>query len=79
MTGIGIGVDLMIVPLYLSEIAPIKVRGTMVGFFVATLTFGQFSSSCISYYIQGQWRVIFAIGAIPALIQFVMLFFLPET
>ena len=38
--GLGLGIVLMVVPLYLSEISPIRVRGTMVGFFVAALTFG---------------------------------------
>ena len=38
--GLGLGVDLMIVPLYLSEVAPIEIRGVMVGCFVTALTLG---------------------------------------
>src|SRR5690606_36920877 len=39
-TGIGIGIASNVVPLYLSEIAPIKDRGKLVTFYQLALTFG---------------------------------------
>ncbi len=40
LTGIGIGIASNVVPLYLSEIAPIKDRGKLVTFYQLALTFG---------------------------------------
>lgn len=68
IVGLGLGVDLMVTPLYLSEIAPVKIRGLMVGCFVVTLTLGQFFSSLLAYFMAGNWRLMFAIGLIPAVI-----------
>lgn len=40
LTGIGIGIASNVVPLYLSEIAPVKDRGKLVTFYQLALTFG---------------------------------------
>ena len=37
--GLGVGVASQIVPLYLSEVAPVEVRGTLVAFNVLVITF----------------------------------------
>ena len=40
VVGLGIGASSQIVPLYLSEVAPIKVRGQMVALNTLAITFG---------------------------------------
>ena len=79
IVGLGLGVDLMVTPLYLSEISPVKIRGLMVGCFVVTLTLGQFFSSLLAYYMAGNWRLMFGIGLVPAIIQAVLMLFMPES
>ena len=37
--GLGVGIACQIVPLYLSEMAPVQVRGTLVGVNVCVITF----------------------------------------
>ena len=41
--GLGVGVASQIVPLYLSEVAPVEIRGKLVAFNVATITIAQLS------------------------------------
>ena len=40
IVGLGIGIASMIVPIYLSEISPISVRGTIVASFVVAINVG---------------------------------------
>jgi MFS family permease len=40
IVGLAVGVASMVVPVYLSEVAPIKIRGTVVTCFLIALTFG---------------------------------------
>ena len=46
--GLGVGIASLVVPVYLSEISPQEVRGTVVAFDVLLITSGQFISSVIS-------------------------------
>ena len=39
VVGIGVGVASQIVPLYLSEVAPVEIRGKLVAFNVGMITF----------------------------------------
>ena len=79
ITGLGLGVDLMVTPLYLSEVAPVRIRGLMVACFVVTLTLGQFFSSLLAYTMAGNWRIMFAIGLVPAVFQFLIMLCMPES
>ncbi|GMP60626.1 hypothetical protein CsSME_00023406 [Camellia sinensis var. sinensis] len=75
--GYGIGLLSYVVPVYIAEITPRDIRGTFT-------TAHQFLDCCgvsIMYLIGTiiTWRILAAIGIIPCLIQFVGLFFIPES
>jgi len=79
VVGLGVGIASLVVPVYLSEISPVEVRGTVVAFDILLLTSGQFISSVIAWLLGHNWRVMLGLAAIPSSIQFVSMFFMPES
>ena len=77
--GVGIGAASQIVPLYLSEMAPVSIRGKLVTFNVMTITSAQLISSILAYLLRPYWRWMVGLGAIPSLLQFIGMIFLPES
>jgi len=81
LLGIGVGVVAVAVPLYLTEIAPAKIRGRSVTVFQLLLTFG----IVLAYFVDliftpsENWRAMFAVILIPATILFLSMLILPET
>ena len=66
--GTAIGVASFVAPLYISEIAPVDIRGKLVSINQVALTSGIVISYLIDYAFAGSqaWRWMFAIAAIPA-------------
>ncbi len=81
VTGIAIGVTSVIVPIYLSELSPPRIRGGSVSGYQFSITIGIFFSYLISYFFSqtGNWSVMFLFGAPLAAIQGIGLLFLPES
>ncbi|KAJ3681071.1 hypothetical protein LUZ60_015560 [Juncus effusus] len=84
LLGIGVGFAGQSVPLYLSEMAPAKLRGTLNITCQLMITIGIFSANLINYgtsKIQKGWgwRLSLALAAVPASIITVGSFFLPDT
>ena len=81
ITGIAVGITSITIPLYLAEIAPPKNRGAFVSSYQLALTIGILFSYGINFFYskEGEWRWMFGLGSIPALVQFVAMFFLPES
>jgi sugar porter (SP) family MFS transporter len=79
--GIGIGIVVVAVPLYLSEIAAPSIRGRSVTLFQLMLTFGIMLAYVVNLFFQstGNWRGMFSISYIPAAVLFLIMLFLPET
>ncbi len=86
--GIAIGVSSFSVPLYIAEISPTRIRGTLVSLFQLLITIGimvSYLSDSIFTVPDNHpaytecWRPMFYVGAIPALIMFIGMIFLPET
>lgn len=87
--GIGIGMASTLVPLYIAEIAPQKIRGTMVGGYQLAVASGIFVVYIINSLIANThsltwndnygWRMMFYAGAVPGLIFFFLLLFIPES
>lgn len=77
--GLGVGIASMIVPVYLSEISPIKVRGAVVAVYVVFITGGQLISSIISLLLGNNWRLMLGLAAIPAKIQILLMLNMPES
>lgn len=81
LLGVGVGVVVVAVPLYVSEMVTANDRGKYVTFFQLLLTFGIVSAYFVDLLLtpSGNWRGMFAVVLAPALILFVGMLFLPET
>lgn len=82
--GAGVGFISSIVILYMSEIAPKKVRGALVAGYQFCITIGILLANCCVYATQdrddtGSYRIPIAVQFLWALILGVGLFFLPES
>lgn len=84
IAGFGIGFVSAIIILYMSEIAPKKVRGAIVSGYQFCITIGLLLASCVDYGTQNfpnsrSYRVPIGIQMLWALILATGLFFLPES
>jgi len=86
VVGLGVGSAAMIVPLYISELAPAKYRGRMIAFNNMSVTFGQLLASAIGAgfaQVGGEgsqaWRATVGIGAAPAILLAGLLTLCPES
>lgn len=87
--GIAIGVASFTAPLYLSEISPQRVRGSMISMYQLMITIGIviafLSNTWLGKYATidgvtgGHWRLMLGIIAVPAAIMFLGVLFLPES
>ncbi|MCX7121735.1 MAG: sugar porter family MFS transporter [Gammaproteobacteria bacterium] len=77
--GYAIGIASFTAPLYISEIAPPRMRGALVSLNQLAVTVGIFVSYFVDeYYAKtGAWRWMFGMGVIPAALLFSGLLFLP--
>ncbi|GAA0143771.1 secondary carrier transporter [Lithospermum erythrorhizon] len=83
LLGVGIGFGNQAVPLYLSEMAPAKVRGAVNQLFQLTTCLGILVATLVNYAIKDihpwGWRLSLGLAVVPATIMFVGGLFLPET
>jgi sugar porter (SP) family MFS transporter len=81
MLGVAIGFTSVTAPVYISELAPPRSRGTLIGLYQFALTLGIALADLIGYWLANQhaWRTMFGIGAIPALLFIVLILTLPES
>ncbi|WVQ77301.1 hypothetical protein IAR50_006985 [Cryptococcus sp. DSM 104548] len=80
--GIGVGGAATTAPLFITETAPTAVRGRCIGINAFFIPFGQLVSDAIGAGVQTMpkgWRLLFALGAVPSVIQLVIFHFLPES
>jgi SP family arabinose:H+ symporter-like MFS transporter len=87
--GIGVGIASMLSPMYISEIAPAKIRGTLVTLYQLAIVIGINLIYFINLKIAGSgdaqwnldtgWRIMLGSEVIPALIFFVLLLLIPES
>ena len=87
--GLGVGSASMLSPLYISEIAPAKIRGMLVTLYQLAIVFGINIIYIVNYLIvnaHGQewnvqfgWRYMLGSEGIPAILFFLLLFFVPES
>lgn len=84
VAGAGVGFISAIIILYMSEIAPRKVRGALVSGYQFAITIGILLASCVTYATQnrndtGSYRIPIAIQFLWALILAIGLFLLPDS
>ena len=83
--GLGIGGSSVLGPVYIAELAPAKWRGRLVGLFQINIVIGillaYFSNYCISIAGFGlaEWRWMFGVAGIPAVIFLILLFGIPRS
>ena len=81
LVGFAIGASSGTVPLYIAELAPPKSRGALVTINQFAITIGILVAFLVGYaFVDSEgWRWMFGLSAIPAAIQFIAMFFLPES
>jgi sugar porter (SP) family MFS transporter len=81
--GIGVGMASMLSPLYIGEIAPAHYRGRMVAINQLTIVLGILITNIVNYSLRNEgddaWRWMFGLGAIPSLLFFIGVLWLPES
>lgn len=80
--GLGVGIASVTAPVYIAEAAPSEIRGGLVSTNVLMITGGQFFSYLVNLgftEVPGTWRWMLGVAAVPAIIQFVLMLFLPES
>ncbi|MFD5146682.1 MFS transporter [Streptomyces sp. NPDC058401] len=79
--GLAVGSASTVVPLYLAEIAPPRLRGRLVTANQVLLTVGILVSYLVNLAFAGSadWRAMFAVGLIPSAVMLLGTFFIPES
>ncbi len=87
--GVGVGMASLLSPLYIAEISPADKRGKLVSYNQLAIIIGMLVVFFVNYFIACQgndrwinivgWRWMFASEIIPAVLFFVLLFFIPES
>ena len=81
LLGLAVGVASYTAPLYLSEIAPERIRGSMISMYQLMITIGilgaYLSDTAFSY--SGAWRWMLGVITIPAIFLLIGAYFLPDS
>lgn len=84
IVGGGIGLASLSTPIYLAEVAPPAMRGTLVTINGMMICFGQFSAGMVDGVLNGMspsegWRGMLGLAAVPSVVMFVGFLFMPES
>lgn len=79
--GIGVGIASVVVPLYLTELAPKQSRGKLTSLMQLLVTVGIFLAYLTDYALadSGAWRWMLGLGAVPAVLLGIGIYFQPES
>jgi len=81
--GVGIGGAILIAPIYIAEVAPPKLRGSLVSLNQLNIVIGISVAYFSNYFlkdIEGEsWRWMLGVEAIPAFLYFLALFIVPRS
>lgn len=81
--GLGVGASTVAAPAYISEIAPAKDRGKLVGLYQFNIVFGILVAFLSNYLLSGigdnDWRWMLGVEAIPAAIYTLFVFGVPKS
>jgi sugar porter (SP) family MFS transporter len=81
LLGVAVGFTSVTAPVYVSELAPPKTRGMLIGLYQFALTSGIAVADLVGYWFAGPqgWRLMFAFGLLPALLFLFMVLTVPES
>ena len=84
--GFGVGMAILVAPMFIAETSPGKLRGLLVTFNQLNIVLGISIAYFSNYYIQQtvadsnlNWRLMLGVGAVPAILYFLLLFVVPES
>jgi sugar porter (SP) family MFS transporter len=79
--GLAVGSASMVVPLYIGEMVPPRMRGALVSFNQLAITSGILASYLVDYGLASSqnWRLMFGLAAIPAILMFSGMLFQRES
>ncbi|QCR20225.1 sugar porter family MFS transporter [Agrococcus sp. SGAir0287] len=86
LLGLAVGGASTVVPVYLSELAPYEIRGSLSGRNELAIVSGQLAAFVVNAilgaqlgHVEGVWRIMFAVCALPAAALFVGMLRMPES
>lgn len=86
MLGLAVGGASTVVPVYLAELAPYEIRGSLAGRNEVMIVTGQLAAFIVNAIIgnvlgpiPGVWRVMLAVAALPAVFLFIGMLRMPES
>jgi sugar porter (SP) family MFS transporter len=79
--GLAVGSTALVVPLYLSEIAPTEIRGAVASLNQLMIVVGILAAFVVNAILasSGDWRLMLGLAAVPSVILLVGMIFMPET
>src|SRR5690242_7473024 len=84
--GLAVGGASTVVPVFLAELAPFEIRGSITGRNELAIVVGQFVAFVVNYilfatlgHIPGVWRIMFGVCALPAIALFFGMLRMPES
>jgi len=81
--GLAVGAVSLVAPMYVSEVAPARVRGRMGALYQMAIVTGILVSYLINYALRNSgadaWRYMFYSGSVPAALYFVLALSVPES
>ena len=81
--GVGVGISGIAAPAYISEIAPAKNRGNLVGLYQFNLVTGILIAFLSNYLLSGigenDWRYMMGVEALPALLYTILVLSIPKS
>jgi SP family arabinose:H+ symporter-like MFS transporter len=82
MGGLAVGAVSVLSPMYVAEVAPPKIRGTLITIYQLAITMGILIAYLVNFAlhdVENNWRWMFATGLFPSILFFTGLFFIPES
>lgn len=86
LAGLGIGVAMVISPIYLAEIAPRRIRGSLVTFNQIVIVTGSIVAMVVGFLLAKylhdpslNWRWMFASAVVPTAVLLIGILFIPES
>lgn len=85
VVGLAVGAGSFVAPLYIAELAPAPFRGRLVVLNCIFITLGQVVAYIVGWAfvqwgsVETGWRWMVGLGTVPALVQILVMLFMPET
>lgn len=81
VSGLGCGAAIVVVPIYIAEVAPPKEKGLFGAFTQISINIGILVAQLLGYFLSkgSLWRIILAVAGAVGLLQLAGLFLVPES